>query len=46
MNLGFLPEADDEFREATRYYAAEAPGVGVTFVAEARKAVRWITENP
>jgi plasmid stabilization system protein ParE len=46
MNSEFLPEAEDEFREASRYYEAEAPGVGVTFVAEVRRAVRQITENP
>lgn len=28
MNLEFLPEADEEFREASRYYENEAPGDG------------------
>jgi len=42
----FLPEAEDEFRGATRYYENEAPGVGVVFVAEVRRAVGWIVENP
>jgi plasmid stabilization system protein ParE len=46
MNSDFLPEAEDEFREATRYYETEAPGVGVTFVAEVRRAVGWIVDNP
>lgn len=46
MNSEFLPEAEQEFREATRYYEAEASGVGVAFVAEVRKAVRSIIENP
>lgn len=46
MNTEFLPEAEDEFREATRYYEAEAPGVGVAFVAEVRRAIRSITDNP
>ncbi|HTY22018.1 MAG TPA: type II toxin-antitoxin system RelE/ParE family toxin [Desulfomonilaceae bacterium] len=46
MNSEFLPEAEEEFREATRYYELEAPGVGVAFVAEVRKAVRSIIENP
>ena len=46
MNSEFLPEADDEFREAARYYETEAPGVGVAFIAEVRRAVRWIIENP
>lgn len=46
MIAEFLPEAEDEFREATRYYETEAPGVGVVFVAEVRRAVGWIAENP
>ncbi len=46
MNLEFLPEADEEFREAARYYESEAPGVGIALVAEVRKSVRWIIENP
>ena len=46
MNSEFLPEADQEFREAARYYETEAPGVGVAFVAEVRRAVRSIIENP
>ena len=44
MNSEFLPDAEDEFREATRYYETEAPGVGVAFIAEVRKVVRWIRE--
>jgi len=46
MNSEFLPEAEEEFREATMYYETKAPGVGVAFVAEVRRAVRWIIENP
>jgi len=46
LNAEFLPEADQEFREAARYYETEAPGVGVAFVAEVRGAVRSIIENP
>lgn len=46
MNSLFLPEAEQEFREAARYYEAEAPGVGAAFVAEALRAVRSIVENP
>ncbi len=29
MNTEFLPEADEEFREANRYYQKEASGVGL-----------------
>jgi plasmid stabilization system protein ParE len=46
MNPEFLPEADEEFREAIRYYQNEAPGVGLKFLAEVRRGVTFITENP
>lgn len=46
MNSEFLPEAEEEFREAARYYENEAPGIGVTFVAEVRRAIRSIIANP
>ncbi|MFH1950588.1 MAG: type II toxin-antitoxin system RelE/ParE family toxin [Pseudomonadota bacterium] len=46
MNSEFLPEAEEEFREAVRYYENEAPGIALRFVAEVRKAVTFITENP
>jgi plasmid stabilization system protein ParE len=42
----FLPEADAEFREAARYYESEAPGLGVAFVAEIRRAISEILTNP
>ena len=38
MNSEFLPEAEEEFRESTMYYETKAPGVGVAFVAEVRRA--------
>lgn len=28
----FLSEADEEFREAARYYEREAPGLGIAFI--------------
>ena len=31
MDSEFLPEAEEEFREATRYYETEALGAGVAF---------------
>ena len=46
MNSVFLPEAEEEFREAARYYEKEAPGLGLGFVTEVRKGVLFITENP
>jgi plasmid stabilization system protein ParE len=45
MKSEFLPEAEEEFREAVRYYENEAPGLGLTFVAGVRKAIMFITEN-
>lgn len=32
MNYEFLPEADEKFREASRYYENAAPGVGLAFI--------------
>ena len=41
----FLPEADEEFREAARYYESEAPGLGIAFIAEVHGAVASILES-
>lgn len=46
MKSEFLPEAEEEFREAARYYEKEAPGIGLRFIAEVRRGVIFITENP
>lgn len=46
MNPIFLPEAEEELREATRYYESEAPGVGIAFVTEVRRVVNRIVEHP
>ena len=46
MKSEFLPEAEEEFREVAWYYEKEAPGVGLRFIAEVRKGVTFITENP
>ncbi|PKM43377.1 MAG: hypothetical protein CVV03_08590 [Firmicutes bacterium HGW-Firmicutes-8] len=45
MKSEFFPEAEEEFREAVRYYENEAAGLGLTFVAGVRKAITFITEN-
>jgi len=45
MKSEFLPEAAEEFREAVRYYENEAPGVGLRFVAEVRRGVRFVSEH-
>ena len=39
MNYEFLPDADEEFREASRYYENEAPGVGLAFIAEVHRVI-------
>lgn len=46
MITEFLPEADEEFREAARYYEIEAPGVGMALIVEVHKAVADIAEFP
>lgn len=46
MKVEFLPEADEEFREAARYYESEAAGVGLSFIAAVHKAVDEIVEFP
>lgn len=46
MNTEFQPEADEEFREAARYYESEAPGVGLAFVVEVHKTVADLAEFP
>ncbi|MDO8990409.1 MAG: type II toxin-antitoxin system RelE/ParE family toxin [Sideroxyarcus sp.] len=46
MKSEFLPEADEEFREAARYYESEAAGVGLSFIAAVHKGVAEIVELP
>ena len=46
MKTEFLPEADEEFREAVRYYESEAPGVGMAFAVAIHKAVAGMAEFP
>lgn len=46
MNYQFLPEADEEFREAARYYENEAPGVGLAFITEVHRVISVITSHP
>jgi len=46
LKIEFQTEADEEFREAARYYENEAPGVGLAFVVEVHKAVAELTEFP
>lgn len=46
MKIEFLPEADEEFREAARYYESEAAGVGLSFIAAVHKGVDEIVGFP
>jgi plasmid stabilization system protein ParE len=46
LKIEFLPEADEEFLEAARYYESEAAGVGLAFVAEVHKAVSEMEKFP
>ena len=46
MKVEFLPEADEEFREAARYYESEAAGVGLSFIAAVHRAVDEVVEFP
>jgi plasmid stabilization system protein ParE len=42
----FLAPAEEEMLEAARYYERQAPGLGEDFLAEVRRAVDRIAENP
>lgn len=46
MKIEFLPEAEEEFREAARYYESEAAGVGLSFIAAVHKSVDEIIGFP
>lgn len=46
MKYEFLAEADDEFREAARYYEREAPGVGLAFITEVHRAISFVLAHP
>jgi len=46
MKLGFLHEADVEFRESARYYEDKAPGLGLAFIAEVHRVAAIIAAQP
>jgi len=46
VKIEFLPEADEEFREAARYYESEAAGVGMAFIVAVHKAAGEVVEFP
>ena len=46
MRFYFHPRADEEFREATRYYEECQPGLGIEFAEEVYSAIARIIEFP
>jgi plasmid stabilization system protein ParE len=46
MNYVFMPEADEEFREASHYYENEAPGVGLAFITEVHRVISEVVSHP
>jgi plasmid stabilization system protein ParE len=46
MNYVFLPEADEEFREAACYYENEASGVGLAFITEVHRVLAVVVSHP
>lgn len=46
MTATFLAAAEEELREAARFYENEASGLGLTFLAEAHRAVNKIEALP
>lgn len=46
MIMEFLPEAEQEFREAAQYYEKVAPGIGMTFITKVHTAISFIKQNP
>jgi plasmid stabilization system protein ParE len=46
MKSIFLPDAQEEFLEASRYYETEAPGVGMAFIVEVHRTVSTVVAHP
>jgi toxin ParE1/3/4 len=42
----FLPEADEEFREAALYYEDKSQGLGLAFLSQIKKTITRIRDNP
>jgi len=41
-----LPLAEEDIREAAKWYSKKSQGLGKRFTAEIRKVVRFIRQNP
>ena len=46
MIVVFHEQAEEELREAAKYYASRREGLGVDFLAEVRGATRILQEHP
>lgn len=46
MNLVVLPQAANEFEDATDYYEQRQTGLGRRFRDEVDRHIRWIADNP
>jgi hypothetical protein len=46
MNFYFHPEAEEEFRKATYYYAEIEPGLGCDFALEIYSTIKRSVEFP
>jgi plasmid stabilization system protein ParE len=44
--MRLLPEAEEELRDAARFYEAEHQGLGRALIPEVRRACRFIAEHP
>ena len=44
--MRLLPEAEEELRDAARFYEAEQQGLGRALIQEVRRACRFIAEHP
>ncbi len=46
MRVRFLSVAEDELRDAVRYYNEQSAGLGFEFAAEAKKTLARIVDHP
>lgn len=45
-SMRLLPEAEEELRDAARFYEAEQQGLGRALIQEVRRACKFIAEHP
>lgn len=44
--MRLLPEAEEELRDAARFYEAEQQGLGRALIQEVRRACQFVAEHP